>query len=224
MGVMGGSKAPGGLMGSGGSGPMVSCQHGVLQPRGHRVDGTLTAAMQTGGGVSAFRASDSGLRPQVNMHMAAIQTCVVPSWRYGARANARGPSAHPTHACRLLLLLPMLLLLRPQAPGSMGAVGAAAPAPPPQPSGPPAHITMATADVSKVPADQKAILGSLNNLFNFCMQAANTPGGLVLLAEGLPLACAQSLPFAVVATRPAGKRLLQCVHFAAKVSRTAACG
>jgi hypothetical protein len=35
---------------------------------------------------------------------------------------------------------------------------------------------MATADVSRVPADQKAILGSLNNLFNFCMQAANTPG------------------------------------------------
>lgn len=56
----------------------------------------------------------------------------------------------------------------------MGAPPAAAP--PAQPAGPPAHITMASADVSKVPADQKPILGSLNNLFNFCMQAANTPG------------------------------------------------
>jgi hypothetical protein len=35
---------------------------------------------------------------------------------------------------------------------------------------------MATADVSKVLADQKPVLVSLNNLFNFCMQAANTPG------------------------------------------------
>lgn len=37
---------------------------------------------------------------------------------------------------------------------------------------------MATADVSKVPGDQKAVLASLNNLFNFCMQAANTPGAV----------------------------------------------
>lgn len=60
-----------------------------------------------------------------------------------------------------------------QGPGSMGAPPAAAP--PAQPAGPPAHITMATADVSKVPADQKAVLASLSNLFNFCMQAASTP-------------------------------------------------
>lgn len=32
--------------------------------------------------------------------------------------------------------------------------------------------------MSKVPGDQKAILASLNNLFNFCMQAANTPGAV----------------------------------------------
>jgi hypothetical protein len=75
------------------------------------------------------------------------------------------------------LVPPLLLLL--QAPGSMGAAGGGGghAAPPAAPAGPPAHITMPTADVSKVPADQKAILGSLNNLFNFCMQAANTPGG-----------------------------------------------
>jgi hypothetical protein len=35
---------------------------------------------------------------------------------------------------------------------------------------------MASADVSKVPGEQKAILGSLNNLFNACMPLANTPG------------------------------------------------
>jgi hypothetical protein len=77
-----------------------------------------------------------------------------------------------------LFLLLLLLLLLLQAPGSMGAAGggAAHAAPPAAPAGPPAHITMATADVSKVPGDQKAILASLNNLFNFCMQAANTPG------------------------------------------------
>jgi hypothetical protein len=63
-----------------------------------------------------------------------------------------------------------------QAPGSMVAAGSAAVPPPQQPAGPPAHISMATADVSKVPADQKPALGALNNLFNFCMQAANTPG------------------------------------------------
>eukprot|EP00878_Enallax_costatus_P022761 GHUV01024169.1.p2 GENE.GHUV01024169.1~~GHUV01024169.1.p2 ORF type:complete len:134 (+),score=59.66 GHUV01024169.1:55-402(+) len=34
---------------------------------------------------------------------------------------------------------------------------------------------MTTADVSKVPGDQKAIVGSLNNLFNAVMPAANTP-------------------------------------------------
>lgn len=61
------------------------------------------------------------------------------------------------------------------APGSMVAAGSAAVPPPQQPAGPPAHISMATADVSKVPADQKPVLGALNNLFNFCMQAANTP-------------------------------------------------
>jgi hypothetical protein len=35
---------------------------------------------------------------------------------------------------------------------------------------------MASADVSKVPGEQKAILGSMNNLFNACMPLANTPG------------------------------------------------
>jgi hypothetical protein len=55
---------------------------------------------------------------------------------------------------------------------------AAAAAPPAAPAGPPAHITMASADVSKVPMDQKAILNSLNNLFNACMPLANTPGEL----------------------------------------------
>jgi hypothetical protein len=38
---------------------------------------------------------------------------------------------------------------------------------------------MASADVSKVPGEQKAILGSLNNLFNACMPLANTPGARV---------------------------------------------
>eukprot|EP00775_Hariotina_reticulata_P008692 gene8692-8873_t len=73
------------------------------------------------------------------------------------------------------------------APGSLmgqGSVGGmmmqgqqqqAAAAPPAVPAGPPAHITMASADVSKVPADQKALLASLNNLFNACMPLANTP-------------------------------------------------
>jgi hypothetical protein len=35
---------------------------------------------------------------------------------------------------------------------------------------------MASADVGKVPGEQKTILGSLNNLFNACMPLANTPG------------------------------------------------
>ncbi|KAF8071322.1 SEC31B [Scenedesmus sp. PABB004] len=61
-----------------------------------------------------------------------------------------------------------------------GMVGGLAPppahaAPPPPPPGPPAHISMATADVSKVPADQRGVLGSLGNLFNACMPLANTP-------------------------------------------------
>lgn len=64
----------------------------------------------------------------------------------------------------------------------MGAPPAAVP--PAQPAGPPAHITMATADVSKVPGDQKAVLASLSNLFNFCMQAANTPGACNSEGEG----------------------------------------
>jgi hypothetical protein len=60
--------------------------------------------------------------------------------------------------------------------GAAAGAAAARQQPPPAPAGPPAHITMATADVSKVPGEQKAILGSLNNLFNACMPLANTPG------------------------------------------------
>jgi len=67
----------------------------------------------------------------------------------------------------------------PMVPGMQHAPAApaAAPAPatPPAPSGPPAHITMQSADVSKVPGDQRAIVNSLNNLFNSCMPLANNP-------------------------------------------------
>lgn len=69
-----------------------------------------------------------------------------------------------------------------------GPMGAAVQQPPPQPAapaGPPAHITMATADVSKVPGGQKAVVNSLNALYNAVMPAANTPRKPTLLVLGL---------------------------------------
>lgn len=71
------------------------------------------------------------------------------------------------------------------APPPLGGVGA----PPPQqqqqqqamppsvsgPTGPPPNITVQTADTSKVPADQQAIVASFTNLFNACASIANNP-------------------------------------------------
>lgn len=90
-----------------------------------------------------------------------------------------------------LLCAAWLLCSHVQPPGSMGAAGGPVgqAAAPPAPTGPPAHISMATADVSRVPADQKAILASLNNLFNFCMQAANTPGTCTGLRQPVGAVC-----------------------------------
>lgn len=98
------------------------------------------------------------------VYMGSHWKCPMPLFK-----KSSNQADQPVIACTMSCLLL-------QAPGSMGAAGSAAAPPPQQPSGPPAHITMATADVSKVPAEQKPVLGSLNNLFNFCMQAANTPG------------------------------------------------
>lgn len=67
-------------------------------------------------------------------------------------------------------------------PGGMGMGMAAAAAPvapkpaaPAPPPGPPANITIATADVSKVPAEQRAVVTSLTNLFNSCVPLAGAP-------------------------------------------------
>ncbi|GFR43886.1 hypothetical protein Agub_g5015 [Astrephomene gubernaculifera] len=48
----------------------------------------------------------------------------------------------------------------------------AAPAPPP---GPPANISVATADTSAVPAELQSVVASLKNLYNTCLPLANNP-------------------------------------------------
>jgi protein transport protein SEC31 len=47
--------------------------------------------------------------------------------------------------------------------------------PPPPPAGPPPHLTLQTADSSRVPADQKPIVAQLHALYNACAPLANNP-------------------------------------------------
>ncbi|KAJ9529449.1 hypothetical protein QJQ45_013699 [Haematococcus lacustris] len=59
--------------------------------------------------------------------------------------------------------------MAPPAPTSQRA------APPAAPTGPPPNITVATADTSAVPAEQRGAVTSLTNLFNSCMPLATNP-------------------------------------------------
>lgn len=140
-----------------------------------------------------------GFTPTASATVARPPAAVASAGSYGAAAG--GPpmtSGPPGSMMPSAAAGPAGMAAAPgmsMAPGSLmgqGSVGSMvmqgqqqhAAAPPAAPAGPPAHITMATADVSKVPADHKAILASLNNLFNACMPLANTPGEFWVLGVG----------------------------------------
>jgi protein transport protein SEC31 len=88
--------------------------------------------------------------------------------------------SHPPDVRMLLLTAPTGMA--GAAPGAPGMPGAPAPvaarpaAAPPAPAGPPATVSVTNVDTSKVPAEQRAAVMSLTNLYNSCLPLATNPG------------------------------------------------